>query len=123
MSGPMSELQKTTRFYSESTQLMTLAINEIAEMFRSDPVFPKQEYDITFGHEASEKATAAVVRLLRQPAERHFAIHRDYGNTVAASVPLAMSLAQDQGRLHRGDRVLVVIAASGITVGIASFTF
>jgi 3-oxoacyl-[acyl-carrier-protein] synthase III len=123
MTGPSSELQDTTKFYSQSTKLMTLAIEEIADLFRSDPVFRKQEYDITLGHEASEKATAAVIRILRLPPERHFAIHREYGNAVAASVPLAMSLAQDQGRLHRGDRVLIVVAASGITVGMASFTY
>jgi 3-oxoacyl-[acyl-carrier-protein] synthase III len=46
-----------------------------------------------------------------------------HGNTVSASVPLGMSLALAQGRLRRGDRVLVIVAASGITVGLATFMF
>jgi hypothetical protein len=34
-----------------------------------------------------------------------------------------MSLAIREGRLSRGEKVLVIVAASGITVGLASFTF
>jgi hypothetical protein len=116
-------LPRTTKFYSRSKELMTTAINRIAESFRADPVLQSRTYDITFGHEASERATAAVTRILRQRPERHFAIHREYGNAVAASVPLAMSLALEQGRLQRGHQVLIVVAASGITIGFAAFTF
>lgn len=119
----VGELPRTTKFYSRSKELMTTAINRIAESFRADPVLQSRTYDITFGHEASERATAAVTRILRQRPERHFAIHREYGNAVAASVPLAMSLALEQGRLERGHQVLIVVAASGITIGFAAFTF
>jgi 3-oxoacyl-[acyl-carrier-protein] synthase III len=111
------------QFFSQSKELMATAIKLIGETFHGDPILSKRTYDITFGHEASEKATAAVTRILRQRPERHFAIHRDYGNAVAASVPLAMSLALERGRLQRGDQVLAVVAASGITIGFAAFTF
>lgn len=123
MSGPSSEVHESGKFFAQSTELLTVAINQIGETFHSEPALSEQSYDIIFGHEASEKATAAVLRKLGLPPERHFAIHREYGNTVAACVPLAMSLAQREGRLHRGNKVLVVVASSGITIGIAAFTF
>jgi hypothetical protein len=34
-----------------------------------------------------------------------------------------MSTALREGRLKRGDRVLIIIGASGVTVGFAAFTF
>jgi 3-oxoacyl-[acyl-carrier-protein] synthase III len=49
--------------------------------------------------------------------------HARYGNTVSASVPLAMSLAVDEGRLVRGAHVLVVVGSAGLTAGLASFTY
>lgn len=123
MPSRATAVHATPKFFSESRELMTRAIKLIGETFHADPVLPTREYDISFGHEASEKATAAVTRILRQRAERHFAIHRDYGNTVSASVPLAMSLALAAGRLQRGHQVLIVMAASGITIGFAAFTY
>jgi 3-oxoacyl-[acyl-carrier-protein] synthase III len=52
-----------------------------------------------------------------------FPTHREYGNTVSASVPLAMSLALRANRLERGHRVLIVVGSAGISVGFCSFTF
>ena len=57
------------------------------------------------------------------PYERYVSTHADFGNTVSATVPLGMSVALSDGRLKRGERVLVMIGASGVTVGLASFTF
>ena len=60
---------------------------------------------------------------LRLPYERYVSTHAQFGNTVSATVPLGMSIALSDGRFKRGDRVLVLVGASGVTVGLASFTF
>jgi 3-oxoacyl-[acyl-carrier-protein] synthase III len=49
--------------------------------------------------------------------------HRSFGNTVSASVPLGLSVALDDGRLRRGDRVLLIVAGVGISLGFDTFTF
>ncbi len=40
-----------------------------------------------------------------------------YGNTTAATIPLAMQTALDEGRLKRGDLVLLASVGAGFTVG------
>jgi len=40
-----------------------------------------------------------------------------YGNTTAATIPLAMQTAMDEGRLKKGDLVLLASVGAGFTVG------
>jgi 3-oxoacyl-[acyl-carrier-protein] synthase-3 len=42
-----------------------------------------------------------------------------HGNTSAASVPLALSAARDDGRIKRGDLVMVEAMGGGFTWGAA----
>jgi len=111
------------KFFARSGELMSTAIAKIVETYRSDPTLRSQSYDLAVGHAASEKAGDAVRRELGLPKQTYFPTHRRYGNTVAASIPLALGLAEEQGRLERGNKVLAVSGASGITVGIGSFTY
>ncbi len=111
------------KFFSLSRELLATTTRKIVETFDADPRLRGQRYDICFSHAASEKAVEVVARRLGFPLAIHYATHPAYGNTVSASVPLGMSLAFEEGRLQRGDRVLVIVGASGITVGIATFTF
>jgi 3-oxoacyl-[acyl-carrier-protein] synthase III len=41
----------------------------------------------------------------------------DYGNTTAATIPLALDDAIKQGRLKKGDLVLLASVGAGFTVG------
>jgi 3-oxoacyl-[acyl-carrier-protein] synthase-3 len=41
-----------------------------------------------------------------------------FGNTAAASIPLALSTANSEGRLTRGDKVLLVGGAAGWSAGV-----
>src|SRR5712692_3739281 len=76
-----------------------------------------------FSQTASQKANEIISRRLGLPAEIEFQTRADYGNTAAASIPLGMSLAIEQGRLRRGHRTLCIMGSAGITVGFAKFTF
>jgi 3-oxoacyl-[acyl-carrier-protein] synthase-3 len=40
-----------------------------------------------------------------------------YGNTTAATIPLGLHDALEQGRLHKGDLVLLVSVGAGYTTG------
>jgi len=40
-----------------------------------------------------------------------------YGNTTAATIPLGLNDALEQGRLHAGDLVLLVAVGAGYTTG------
>ena len=41
----------------------------------------------------------------------------EYGNTTAATIPLALGTALDQKRLEAGDLVLLAAVGAGFTVG------
>lgn len=111
------------RFSSRSRELMSATTRRIIETFESDPTLRSRRFDVCFGHAASDKATSVIGKKLGIPWELYYSTHPTHGNTVAASVPLGMSLAMRDGRLQRGDRVLIAVGASGVSVGIATFTF
>ena len=111
------------RFFARSHELLSITTRKIIETYESDPVFRSARYDIAFGHAASEKASQLIRSRIGVPEETYFSTHADYGNTVSASVPLAMSLARERERLRRGDRVLAIVGASGITVGLTTFVY
>ncbi|HEY2113966.1 MAG TPA: 3-oxoacyl-[acyl-carrier-protein] synthase III C-terminal domain-containing protein, partial [Candidatus Angelobacter sp.] len=41
----------------------------------------------------------------------------EYGNTTAGTIPLALESARRQGRLKKGDLVLIAAVGAGFTVG------
>ena len=62
-------------------------------------------------HQANQRIGDAVAERLGLPAEKVFQNIERYGNTTAASIPIALTEARDQGRVHSGD--LIVLAAFG----------
>ena len=110
------------RFFAESGELLRTATRVLIEEFRRDECLQGESYDIAFGHSASEKVERIIADRLGLAAV-YRSIHPLYGNTGSASIPLAMSLALEEGRLRRGHRVLAVVASAGISVGFGSFIF
>ena len=51
------------------------------------------------------------------PADRVIVNIGEYGNTTAGTIPLAMQTACDQGKLKKGDLVLLASVGAGFTVG------
>jgi len=68
-------------------------------------------------HQANRRIIDATVeRLGLDPARVVINIDR-FGNTTAATIPLAMQTAREEHRLKNGDRVLLVSVGAGFTVG------
>ncbi|WP_338131044.1 3-oxoacyl-[acyl-carrier-protein] synthase III C-terminal domain-containing protein [Cohnella rhizosphaerae] len=67
------------------------------------------------------QGSAMAVRLLRKKlgiAESQLVyITPDHGNTIAASIPMGLHEAVRSGRIVRGDRVLLIGTAAGLTLG------
>lgn len=68
-------------------------------------------------HQANLRIIQSVAQKLGIEAERVFVNVDRYGNTSAASVPIALTEAQSQGRLKRGDIVATVGFGAGLTWG------
>ncbi len=66
-------------------------------------------------HQANARIIATAGARLGIPEERTVLVLGETGNTSAASIPIALAAAADQGRLQTGDRVLMVGFGSGMS--------
>lgn len=88
----------------------------IDEVLRKGGVTP-DEVTLFIPHQANQRITDAVTARLGVPPERVFSNIARYGNTTAASIPIALAEAVREGRLARGDLVVTVAFGSGFTWG------
>ena len=70
-------------------------------------------------HQANIRIIQATARKLDLPMERVIVTVQDQGNTSAASVPLALDVAVRDGRIRRGDLLLLEAFGGGFTWGSA----
>lgn len=70
-------------------------------------------------HQANQRILTAVAKSLDLSMEKVFMNLEKYGNTSAATIPVALYEAAEQGRLKPGDLACVVAFGGGITWGAA----
>lgn len=75
------------------------------------------DVDILIPHQANKRIITAVAERLGLPMERTLINITDYGNTTGGTIPLATRDALDQGRLKKGDLVLMAAVGAGLTAG------
>lgn len=86
----------------------------IGEVLEIAGILP-EELDFLVPHQANARITEAVRDRMGLPEDRVASnIHR-YGNTTAASIPLALSEAVAEGRVKRGDLVCLAAFGAGFT--------
>jgi 3-oxoacyl-[acyl-carrier-protein] synthase-3 len=73
------------------------------------------DVDLFVPHQANARMIEAIGDRLGVPRERVVTNIERYGNTSAASIPLALAEAADSGRLHDGDVVLLSGFGAGMT--------
>jgi len=74
-----------------------------------------EDVDLLIPHQANWRIMSAVADRFKIPYEKVFVNLDKYGNTSAASIPLALSEALEQGRVKAGDLVLNVAFGAGFT--------
>lgn len=79
--------------------------------------------DICFPHAASDAVVQAAARRLKLGNRLYSDLFSRYGNLISASIPAAMSLAIDEGRLVRGNRIVMCPASAGISLGLVDGVF
>jgi len=75
------------------------------------------DIDLLVPHQANRRINELVARKLDLPAEKVVHNIQRFGNTTAASIPLALSEAIQQGRAKQGDLILLAAFGSGFTWG------
>ena len=76
-----------------------------------------EEIDLFVYHQANSRILTAVGERLGLPTDRVVDCIGTYGNTSAATLPIALWHAQQEGRLHDGSRVLLGAFGAGFTWG------
>ncbi len=77
----------------------------------------ESDIDLVIPHQANIRIIDAVRRRLGADEEKVYANIHKYGNTSAATIPIALSEALDEGRIEAGDRLILVAFGAGFTWG------
>ncbi len=79
--------------------------------------FTPEQVDLLVPHQANMRIIKATAERLGIPMEKVYLNLEKYGNTSAASVPLALNEAVQEGRVKKGDLILGVAFGGGLTWG------
>jgi 3-oxoacyl-[acyl-carrier-protein] synthase III len=73
--------------------------------------------DLFAAHQANRRIIQSTAEKLGMPPEKVLINIDKYGNTTGGTIPLVLNDAVEQGRLKRGDMVLMASVGAGFTVG------
>jgi 3-oxoacyl-[acyl-carrier-protein] synthase-3 len=76
-----------------------------------------KDIDLLVPHQANARILNAVAARLEIPEEKVVLTVHDHANTSAASIPLALDYANSQGRIKKGDVVVLEALGGGLTWG------
>jgi 3-oxoacyl-[acyl-carrier-protein] synthase-3 len=97
--------------YRFATRVMVQAARQAAEKAG----WPIDTIDLFIPHQANIRIIESAAKTLKLPAERVFVNLEQYGNTSAASIPIALCEAIDAGRINPGDHLILVGFGAGLT--------
>jgi len=76
-----------------------------------------KDIDVFIPHQANKRIIIATAERLGMPMDRVIIDIDRHGNTTSATIPLAMNTARQEGKLKKGDLVLLAAVGAGFTVG------
>ena len=79
--------------------------------------YKPSEIDLLVSHQANRRIIQSAAEKLELPLEKVIINIENFGNTTAATIPLALNDAICGNRVKRGDLVLLVSVGAGFTVG------
>ena len=75
------------------------------------------DVDLVIPHQANQRIIDAVRRRLRADESKVYVNVQKYGNTSAATIPIALAEALSEGRIQPNDKVVLVAFGAGFTWG------
>ncbi|WP_320007442.1 beta-ketoacyl-ACP synthase III [Maridesulfovibrio sp.] len=105
--------------YKHAVRSMTSISNEIIEK----QGLTTEDIDVLVPHQANMRIIEAVGKKLGVPREKVFANVDRFGNTSAASIPIALADARESGFIKDGDLVLLTTFGGGLTWGSSLIQF
>ncbi len=106
--------------HQDGRQVYRYAVNkmsEICNVLLERNGLSIDDVDLLIPHQANARIIAAVSERLGLPEEKAVINIGQYGNTTGGTIPLATHDALAQGRLKKGDLVLMAAVGAGLTAG------
>jgi 3-oxoacyl-[acyl-carrier-protein] synthase III len=75
------------------------------------------DLDLFVSHQANKRIIMSAAERIGMPAEKVVINIDQYGNTTAATIPLALNTAMESGQLKKGHLILLTSVGAGFTVG------
>ncbi len=110
------------KIYMNGSDIFKVAVREMTKAsikVLEDAGITADDVSLVVPHQANIRIIDAIVKRLKIDKKKVFLNIEKYGNTSAASVPLALDEANHEGLLHKGDYVLMVAFGGGLTTGAA----
>ena len=112
--------QKMHYIHQDGKNVFKYAVKKMAEM--TERILAKnqltgQDVDCFIAHQANRRIITATADRLGMPAEKVVINIDRYGNTTAGTIPIAMKTAVDEGKLEKGDLLLLASVGAGFTSG------
>jgi len=122
---PLTTREMNT-FHMDGPQVFkkaTRLVGPFVDSFLAETGWEHSAIDLVVPHQASLHGVEWVARRMGFAPERVFSNLAERGNCVSVSIPLALTEALEQGRVKRGDRLLLVGSGAGLTLGAMALTF
>lgn len=106
--------------HQDGQAVFKYAVKKMAEM--TERVLAKNgmtgaDVDCFISHQANKRIIVATADRLKMPHEKVIINIDKYGNTTAGTIPLAMMTAIEEGKLKKGDNLLIASVGAGFTSG------
>lgn len=114
------------RFHMHGPGLLRLAARTLGpflDSFFADLGRARAELDLLVPHQASRNGLGLLTARLGFTPAQVFLNLAERGNCIAASIPLALAEAVAQGRLRRGDRVMLLGTGAGMSIGALALSY
>ena len=112
--------QKMHYIHQDGKNVFKYAVKKMAEM--TERVLERnkltgQDIDCFIAHQANRRIITATADRLGMPLEKVIINIDRFGNTTAGTIPIAMKTAVEEGKLKRGELLLIASVGAGFTSG------
>ncbi len=122
--GGVSSTQTTGVLVMEGREVFRHAVAKLADVAHEvldTSGLSESDVDWVVPHQANLRIIRKTAQKMGIPMERVILTVQDHGNTSAASIPLALSVAKQQGKLKENQVILTEAIGGGLTWGAALF--
>ncbi|MGA2005157.1 MAG: beta-ketoacyl-ACP synthase III [Terriglobales bacterium] len=112
--------QKMHYIHQDGKNVFKYAVKKMSEM--TERILAKnkltgKDVDCFISHQANRRIITATANRLGMPMEKVIINIERFGNTTAGTIPIAMQTAIEEGKLKKGDLLLIAAVGAGFTSG------